>query len=353
MGDHSERAGSLPSGGAALARRLRDAGYGGARSAARPTRPKPALPARLGPGLVAGLGLLLAIAGTLAPREGAPSGWLATPLSLQLPDWLVVTAVIALTAASLLFLALVFARPRTGRKKDDEHVLYVEPRRLNPVVAGLLIMLALTPAGILGGAIGWLHREGDAHETAGARPGLRRPAISPMAPGPQREPVARPTRPAPPPTIALLGSLALLIGFGSLGFVLWLWFGDRLLRRDGEAPEAFRALVAGAVDDSFDDLRLEPDPRAAIIKTYRHFERALAAAEWPRRPWQTPTEFMGTALRRLPLPEAAVADLTRLFERARFSRHELGAADREAAWRALSGIRAAAGQGGRPDAAVS
>jgi hypothetical protein len=301
------------------------------------------LSSRLALGAITGLGLLLAIAGTSAPRKGASPRLLAVPLSLQLPGWLVVAAVTALTAASLLFLVLVFARPRTRRKTGEEHIEYSEPRKLNPVAAVLLIVLALTPAGILGGAIFWFHRSGgNAHEALAISPRLHSLALSHPSPAPSGPPTARPVRPAPPLTNGLLDILALLIGFGTLGFMLWLWLGDRLLRRGAEMPEAFRSLVAAAVDDSFDDLRLEPDARAAIIKTYRHFERALAAVELPRQPWQTPTEFMRAALRRLPLPETAVADLTRLFERARFSRHALGAAERDAAWRALGAIRAAA-----------
>lgn len=263
-------------------------------------------------------------------------------------------AVATLTAASLLFLVFIFSRPRNRRKKDDQDILYIEPRKLNPVVAVLLIVLALSPTGILGGGIFWFDRAGErAHEAPVVSPSPHRPAFPRTAAVPPASPLAEPAHPAPPLTTGLLGSFALLIGFGSLGFVLWLWLGDRLLRRDADAPEAFRALVAGAVDDSFDDLRLEPEARAAIIKTYRHFERALAAAELPRRPWQTPTEFMRIALLRLLLPEMAVANLTQLFERARFSRHQLDTADREAAWRALSEIRAAVGRGRRPDAAVS
>jgi hypothetical protein len=316
-------------------------------------RPKHVLPVRFGPGAIAALGLLLGISGTLAPRQGAAAGSLAAPLNLQLPDWLVVAAVTALTAASLLFLVLVFARPRTRRKKDDEHIQYIEPRKLNPVVAALLIVLALTPAGILGGAIFWFNRTGVSLGIPGVSSGMHGPALPHTATVPPALPLAGSGRPAPPLTTGLLGSLALLVGFGSLGLVLWLWFGDRLLRRDDIAPEAFRDLVTGAVDDSFEDLRLEPDARTAIIKTYRHFERALAAAELPRRAWQTATEFMCMALRQLPLPDAAVADLTRLFERARFSRHQLGTADREAAWCALNDIRAAVGRGRGSDAAVS
>ena len=50
---------------------------------------------------------------------------------------------------------------------------------------------------------------------------------------------------------------------------------------------------------------------------------------------------MATALRHPRLPDEAVRELTRLFEVARFSRHELGASHRECAWQALMAVRAA------------
>jgi hypothetical protein len=136
----------------------------------------------------------------------------------------------------------------------------------------------------------------------------------------------------------LIGAVALLIGFGSLAFVLWLRFGDRVPRLPADFAPIHRPLAA-AVETSLDDLRREPDARLAIVRIYQNFERALAGAAFPRRPWETPLEFMRAALGRLPLPAAATRSLTRLFEIARFSRHPIGGAERERAWQSLVEIR--------------
>ncbi len=56
--------------------------------------------------------------------------------------------------------------------------------------------------------------------------------------------------------------------------------------------------------------------------------------------WQTPMEFMRSVLGKLPLPAPPVSELTGLFEIARFSRRPVGTAEREAAWHALTEIRA-------------
>ena len=116
---------------------------------------------------------------------------------------------------------------------------------------------------------------------------------------------------------------------------------DRRLGLLTEHIALLQAQLAAAVEESLDDLRQEPDARTAILRIYRHFERALAGAAVPRRPWQTPTEFMRAVLGRLPLPTSPVHRLTGLFELARFSRHPVGEAERDSAWRCLSEIRAA------------
>lgn len=102
-----------------------------------------------------------------------------------------------------------------------------------------------------------------------------------------------------------------------------------------EAP----ALLVKAVEGGLEDLRLDPDARPAIIKCYRRFEEALAGVKWPRRPWETPMEFMRSALRQLPLPPRAVAHLTQLFELARFSNHSVEPTERDIAWQSLLEIR--------------
>jgi len=282
---------------------------------------------------------MLAIAGTLAPsEEGAPSGFGATRLALALPDWLVIATVAAFTAASLIFLALVLSGSRRRRKKgDDGYEFYYEPRKAPLSVVLLLLLLALTPPGILAASILWLHgHDAVLHGASGGigeatRPAMPKPAV-PLSPTTETPPPS-----ASPFTADLLGALALLAGFGSLGFMLWLRFGDRL-PTEAERP---RVRLAAAVEESLEDLRLEPDARVAIIKCYRRFEQVLAAARLPRPPWQTPVEFMRAALHKLPLPAEAVAGLTGLFELARFSHHAVGTAERESAWRSLVEIRAA------------
>jgi tetratricopeptide (TPR) repeat protein len=119
---------------------------------------------------------------------------------------------------------------------------------------------------------------------------------------------------------------------------------------------------------SYDEgLRLAPDDAellnrrgVALLELGRpqealdNFERVLAAAALPRRPWQTPVEFMAAVLGRAPLPPDPVRSLTGLFELARFSQHPVGAAERESAWRSLIEIRAALERERQPpDAAKS
>ena len=308
---------------------------------------------RFGPAIVTATGLLLATAGALAPTEqGGTSDALATRLVVPLPDWLIVAAVAALAGASLILIAILFPGPRRPRKKgEQEYEMYYEPRKAPLAVALLLIFLALAPPGILATSILWLDRnEVLLH---GRSSGIGTEA-TPASPKPRTPPSAggdAATRPASPITADLLGALALLGGFGGLAVMLWLRFGDRLtrLRADDERP---RERLVAAIEESLEDLRLEFDPRTAIIKCYRRFERGLAAAELPRAPWQTPIEFMRAALGKLPLPAAAVASLTGLFEIARFSRHAVGPAERESAWRSLAEIREALDRAKeKPDAA--
>jgi hypothetical protein len=153
----------------------------------------------------------------------------------------------------------------------------------------------------------------------------------------------------PPVTsVSALGTavtlLALVVGLGSLALVGWLLFGERL-QAWWIGARAPASPLAGAVEESLDDLRLEADVRLAILRCYRRFEEVLARSRVPRAPWQTATEFMAEALGRLPLPADAVRSLTVLFEIARFSAEPLGPADRDAAWEALVRIRASLGAG--------
>jgi uncharacterized protein DUF4129 len=100
------------------------------------------------------------------------------------------------------------------------------------------------------------------------------------------------------------------------------------------------AQLSAVLDDSLDDLRAELDPRKAVIATYARMERTLAGAGLPRSPAETPLEYLGRVLRELLHTSAeAVSRLTALFERAKFSPHEINPGMKNDAIDALVTVR--------------
>ena len=112
-------------------------------------------------------------------------------------------------------------------------------------------------------------------------------------------------------------------------------------RRRREPPEAQLAAALGdALDESLEDLRSERDARRAVIAAYARMERALAASGLPRRAAEAPLEYMTRVLRDLLRASAeSVSMLTALFERAKFSTHEIGPGMKEEAIDALVAVR--------------
>jgi hypothetical protein len=136
--------------------------------------------------------------------------------------------------------------------------------------------------------------------------------------------------------------LAVLLSLGVFTLMVLVALAEPLARwRAGRANDDAAGSMRDAVTESLDDLRSVPDARAAILRVYRHFERALSDARAPRAPWQTPSEFMRAALARLPVPLVAVERLTGLFEIARFSDRHLGTEARDAACDCLDEIKMA------------
>jgi hypothetical protein len=289
---------------------------------------KPA-PVRLAPKVVVGIGFLLMIAGALASPDGGPWDEVARRVWVPLPDWLVTSAVAALAIAILGF--LVMARPwRRMRRDDEEDTTHDDPEPLPRWLSALLLLLSLIQCAVIVGGILWL-----AQSYSLVIPDIGRFFIDNFLTPSDGEMPAVATSAV---TTGLIGTLLLLLGFGSLGVVLWVFFADRL-RPEPLALMSRRVPLTAAVEESLDDLRREPDARTAILRIYGNFERALAAVSLPRRPWQTPIEFMRTTLGKLPLPAQAIARLTTLFELARFSGHAITAAQRDIAWQSLIEIR--------------
>jgi hypothetical protein len=105
-------------------------------------------------------------------------------------------------------------------------------------------------------------------------------------------------------------------------------------------PLAFRReALSQALDDSLDDLRNDPDVRRAIIAAYSRMEHALAVAGMRRHPSEAPFEYLERALDELDAGAEGARRLTELFERAKFSHHELGEPMRQEAIDALLAVR--------------
>lgn len=134
------------------------------------------------------------------------------------------------------------------------------------------------------------------------------------------------------PVVAGIGGLALLGG-------VWLYVRSRrrlvpLLEQPG-----LEADMVSAIETTIDDLRSEQDARRAVIAAYALMERTLARHGLARHRSEAPLEYLATILRGLRVRESAVRTLTRLFEYAKFSRHEISPAMKEDAIDALLAIR--------------
>ena len=121
-----------------------------------------------------------------------------------------------------------------------------------------------------------------------------------------------------------------------VGLAVAQLLADRRRRRPPRTPG--EQLVA-LLDDTLEDLEREPDPRRAVIAAWARMERGLAAAGLPRHPAEAPFEYAGRVLQSALARPASVHRLTGLFERAKFSRHAIGEADRDEAIAALRAVR--------------
>ena len=106
--------------------------------------------------------------------------------------------------------------------------------------------------------------------------------------------------------------------------------GDRLKRMRGDDWEREAALSAAldeVLADTLDDLRAEQDPRRAVIRAFARMEKTFAAHGVAREPAETPRQYVERALDTLGVSSASVRQLTKLYERAKFSRLEIDEGD--------------------------
>jgi len=114
-----------------------------------------------------------------------------------------------------------------------------------------------------------------------------------------------------------------VVGLGIAAAVA-VWFAARANRPERELdPSSLAEALADVLEESLDDLRAERDPRRAVIGAYARMERTLGAYGLPRYPAEAPFEYLERMLTDLAVSSVSVRRLTALFERAKFSQHEV------------------------------
>ena len=129
---------------------------------------------------------------------------------------------------------------------------------------------------------------------------------------------------------------SIAVGGAAIGGAYYL----RTRRRSESLVQRAAEALGAALDESLDDLRRERDARRAVIAAYARMERVLAASGLPRRAAEAPLEYLARVLHDLLRASAgSVSRLTVLFERAKFSTHEIGPDLKEEAIEALVAVR--------------
>jgi Domain of unknown function (DUF4129) len=199
----------------------------------------------------------------------------------------------------------------------DRHLLRRRRRRAGSLslILPLAAVLAL-----------WLLRD-----VLGLSGGADDPPASTYAPPSTLEVPTPPAQPGVVPLVVAGVALAAMIGLAVAQLV-----AERRRRRPPPTPAE---RLVELLDDTLEDLEREPDPRRAVIAAWARMERGLAAAGLPRHPAEAPFEYAGRVLETALARPSSVHRLTGLFERAKFSRHPVGQADRTEAIAALRTVR--------------
>jgi uncharacterized protein DUF4129 len=269
---------------------------------------------------VAGLlGLLALVA--FAAAGHAPAGGTSRPSASPpsvLSDYIATIALLLIPAGAFLVVYAAFLK-RAYRDVPMKSAAF--PLRATPRPFAYIVMFFV----VLAIAVHW------GHHRPGASGGASPPAVSASdKSGKGQQPYDPHFQWLP---MLVLGSLILGIG-GSMMLLTWR------RRQEEEEPDAMRVTVAQVLSETLEDLEREPDPRKAVIGAYAKMERTLAAKGFPREESEAPDEYLGRILAVVGASGHSVRRLTRLFERARFSEHEIDSGMKEDAIDSLTGLRA-------------
>ena len=271
-------------------------------------------------GLAAGLVVLLAIV-AMAARGGHPgtSGTVTSrPVPNSVQDGFITLLAVAYVAVIVAIVIAFF------RYKDRWH----DPGShwLKNFVTVLILMAIATAVGYYALQHSHLREQAAKVARAQTRSGNTQNRI--------RHVPATPARQAhfEWPLVLGIGGLALLGG-------VWMYVRNRRRLAPLLAEPGLQEDMVSAIETTIDDLRGEKDARRAVIAAYALMERTLARHGLARQRSEAPLEYLANILRGLHVRESAVVSLTRLFEYAKFSGHEVDAAMKEDAIDALIAIR--------------
>lgn len=268
-------------------------------------------------GLLGLLALVAFAAAGHAPAGGTGRPSASTPSVLK--DYLATIALVMLpVGAFLIFWAAFLKRAyKDVPMKSSTNPLQVAPQPF-AYIAVFFIVLAI--------GVHWGHRR----NTTGS-------AGAPSAGIPSNAETAKGQKPYDPHfqwlPLAILGSIVVGIG-GSMVLLTYR------RRREEEAPNAMRVTVAEVLEETLEDLIREPDPRKAVIEAYARMERTLAARGFPREEHEAPGEYLERILDFVGASGHSARRITKLFERARYSEHDIDQTMKEDAIESLAGLRA-------------
>jgi hypothetical protein len=211
-------------------------------------------------------------------------------------------------------------------------------------VAAVLVWAATTgPVGVVG-------------ELPRSQPGAVQVGSDEPAPDRDTKTSPAPNEPADPVTAPDVHWLADLFTFLLILGALWVAASavrqlvTRLARDDTEDQPELDLELTADVEAAREALArdrerhrealAEADVRNGIVACWVLLEEAAADAGFPRRPSETPTEFVVHVLHSLDVDPRPVAALATLYHEARFSSHRLSPGSRERAEAALDGIHA-------------
>jgi Domain of unknown function (DUF4129) len=260
------------------------------------------------------LGGLLAVV-ALAARGRHPGGH-ATVQQREVPTWLqndLFTLLLVVYALGIVVLIAAFLLVRKNWEEPPSQRRLLRNLVMAVIVVGALALLA--------------HHRLSAQHGKGLK---HQPRSTAVTPGGQNRTVTSSTASGRRAEIDWV--LAGAVG-GALLLTALVVFARR--RRADEEQETVEEELAAVVSDAIDDLRNEADPRRAVIAAYARMEGVLGQHGFARHRSEAPHEYLGRVLTRLRVRRGAVEELTELFERAKFSTHEI---DQQMKERAIAGL---------------